>query len=171
MSYQTELRNALAQSKDAKESSRNAGEGVWANYVRSTCYENLPRNVEELDKAHKALVDNLNDMRELSKEEKNSLRSAKSVVGKAITNNVGVWQRDDDGFHVYDEQGRPMPKGKSELSEAKTDFDRMVSFVEQAQKKYDSDTREVFTREQMELLANLYAALAHRMVEDVQAVQ
>lgn len=31
MSYQNELRNALAQSKDAKESSRNAGEGVWAN--------------------------------------------------------------------------------------------------------------------------------------------
>jgi hypothetical protein len=171
MSYQTELRNALAQSKDAKESSRNAGEGVWANYVRSTCYEYTPRNVEELDKAHKTLVDNLNEIRELSKEEKNSLRSAKSVVGKAVTNNVDVWQRDDDDEIKHDEQGRPMPKGKSELSEAKTDFDRMVSFVEQAQKKYDSDTREVFTREQMESLANMYAALAHRMVEDFQSVQ
>lgn len=171
MSYQTELRNALAQSKDAKESSRNAGEGVWANYVRSTCYENSPYNMEDLDKAHKSLVDTLNDMRELSKEEKNSLRSAKSVVGKAITSNIDVWQRDDDGFIKQDDQGRPMPKGKSELSEAKSDYDRLVSFVEQAQKKYDSETREVFTREQMESLANMYAALAHRMVEDYQAVQ
>jgi hypothetical protein len=172
MSYQTELRNALSQSKDAKESSRNAGEGVWANYVRATCYPVTPRNIEVLDQHHKSLVDQLNDIRELSKEEKNSLRSAKSVVGKAITNNVDVWHRDDDDDGIkHDEQGRPMPKGKSELSEAKTDFDRMVSFVEQAQKKYDSDTREVFTREQMESLANMYAALAHRMVEDFQSVQ
>ena len=169
MTYQNELRNALAQSKDAKESSRSAGEGVWANYVRATCYPTTPRNVEELDQHHKSLVDQLNDIRELSKEEKNSLRSAKSVVGKAITNNIDVWQRDDNGAHVYDGNENPMPKGKSELSEAKSDYDRMVAFIEQAAKKYDSETREVFTREQMESIANLYAALAHRMVEDYQA--
>lgn len=169
MTYQNELRNALAQSKDAKESSRNAGEGVWANYVRATCYPTTPRNVEELDQHHKSLVDQLNDIRELSKEEKNSLRSAKSVVGKAITNNIDVWQRDDNGAHVYDGNENPMPKGKSELSEAKSDYDRMVAFIDQATKKYDSETREIFTREQMESIANLYAALAHRMVEDYQA--
>lgn len=167
MTYQNELRNALAQSKDAKESSRSAGEGVWANYVRATCYPTTPRNVEELDQHHKSLVDQLNDIRELSKEEKNSLRSAKSVVGKAITNNIDVWQRDDDGTIVHNVE--PMPKGKSELSEAKSDYDRMVAFIEQAAKKYDSETREMFTREQMESIANLYAALAHRMVEDYQA--
>ena len=169
MFYQNELRNALAQSKDAKESSRNAGEGVWANYVRATCYPITPRNVEELDQHHKSLVDQLNDIRELSKEEKNSLRSAKSVVSKAITNNIDVWKRDDGGGFEHDDNGNPMPKGKSELSEAKSDYDRMVSFIEQAQKKYDSETREVFTREQMESIANMYAALAHRMVEDYQA--
>ncbi len=169
MSYQNELRNALAQSKDAKESSRNAGEGVWANYVRATCYPITPRNIEELDQHHKSLVDQLNDIRELSKEEKNSLRSAKSVVNKAITNNIDVWKRDDDGGFEHDDNGNPMPKGKSELSEAKSDFDRMVSFIEQAQKKYDSETREVFTRQEMESIANMYAVLAHRMVEDYQA--
>lgn len=169
MSYQNELRNALSQSKDAKESSRNAGEGVWANYVRSMCYPITPRNAEEVDSQHKSLVDNLNQLRELSKEEKNSLRSAKSVVSKAITNNIDVWQRDDNEDVKRDDSGNPMPKGKSELSEAKSDFDRMVSFIEQAQKKYDSETREVFTHQEMESIANMYAALAHRMVEDYQA--
>jgi len=170
MSYQNELRNALSMSKDAKDSSRTAGEGVWANYVRSTCYPITPRNMEELDSQHKSLVDNLNEMRELSKEEKNSLRSAKSVVGKAITNDMDVWQRTDEGAVQNDDRGNPLPKGKSELSESKSDYDRMIAFIEQAQKKYDSDTREMFTREQMESLANMYAALAHRMVEDFQAV-
>jgi hypothetical protein len=70
-----------------------------------------------------------------------------------------------------DDNGNPMPKGKSELNEAKTDFDRMMAFIEQAGKKYDSDTREQFTREQMNVIADAYAALAHRMVEDYQAVQ
>ncbi len=64
-----------------------------------------------------------------------------------------------------------MPKGKSELNETKSDYDRMVSFIEQAQKKYDSDTLEAFTVEQMSTLADMYAALAHRMVEDYQAAR
>ena len=171
MSYENELRNALSQSKDAKDASRNAGEGIWANYVRATCYPHTPYNMEGLDATHKNLVETLNGIRELTKEEKNSLRSAKCVVGKAITNNVDVWQRHDDGTCKNDDNGNPLPKGKSELNEAKSDFDRMMSFIEQASKKYDSDTREQFTREQMSTIADAYAALAHRMVEDYQAVQ
>jgi hypothetical protein len=169
MSYTNELRNALSTSKDAKDASRNAGEGIWANYVRSMCYPITPRNAEEVDSQHKSLVDNLNAIRELSKDEKNSLRSAKCVVSKAITNNVDVWQRTDEGAVKNDDNGNPMPKGKSELNEAKTDFDRMMAFIEQAGKKYDSDTREQFTREQMSAIADAYAALAHRMVEDYTA--
>lgn len=169
MSYQNELRNALSTSKDAKDLSRSAGEGIWANYVRSMCYPITPRNAEEVDSQHKSLVDNLNEIRELSKDEKNSLRSAKCVVSKAITNNVDVWQRTDDGAVKCDDNGHPLPKGKSELNEAKSDFDRMMSFIEQAGKKYDSETREQFTREQMSAIADAYAALAHRMVEDYTA--
>ena len=171
MSYENELRDALSQSKDAKDASRSAGEGIWANYVRATCYPYTPRDMEGLDATHKNVVETLNNIRQLTKEEKNSLRSAKCVVGKAITNNVDVWKRTDEGAVENDDNGHPMPKGKSELNEAKSDFDRMMSFIEQASKKYDSDTREQFTREQMNVIADAYAALAHRMVEDYQAVQ
>jgi len=171
MSYENELRDALSQSKDAKDASRSAGEGIWANYVRATCYPYAPRDMEGLDATHKNVVETLNNIRELTKEEKNSLRSAKCVVGKAITNNMDVWKRTAEGAVENDDNGHPMPKGKSELNEAKTDFDRMMSFIEQAGKKYDSETREQFTREQMSTIADAYAALAHRMVEDYQAVQ
>jgi hypothetical protein len=171
MSYENELRTALSTSKDAKDASRNAGEGIWANYVRATCYPYAPRDVEGLESTHKNLVSTLNNIRELTKDEKNSLRSAKCVIAKAVTNNVDVWKRTDDGAVENDDNGHPMPKGKSELNEAKTDFDRMMSFIEQAGKKYDSETREQFTREQMNVIADAYAALAHRMVTDYQAVQ
>jgi len=169
MSYENELRTALSTSKDAKDASRNAGEGIWANYVRATCYPYTPSNVEGLDSTHKNLVATLNNIRELTKDEKNSLRSAKCVVAKAVTNNVDVWKRTDDGGFEKDDNGNPLPKGKSELNEAKSDFDRMMAFVEQAGKKYDSETREQFTREQMNIIADAYAALAHRMVEDYSA--
>lgn len=169
MSYENELRTALSTSKDAKDASRSAGEGIWANYVRATCYPYAPHNVEGLESTHKNLISTLNNIRELSKEEKNSLRSAKCVIAKAITNNVDVWKRDEGGGFENDDNGNPMPKGKSELNEAKTDFDRMMAFIEQASKKYDSDTREQFTREQMSTIADAYAALAHRMVEDYTA--
>lgn len=171
MSYENELRTALSTSKDAKDASRNAGEGIWANYVRATCYPYAPHNVEGLESTHKNLVATLNNIRELTKDEKNSLRSAKCVIAKAVTNNMDVWKRTDDGGFERDDNENPLPKGKSELNEAKTDFDRMMAFIEQAGKKYDSDTREQFTREQMSSIADAYAALAHRMVEDYQAVQ
>lgn len=159
MSYENNLRVALQQAKEGKDISREAGAGVWANYVRSTCYPNTPSNVEELDKEHKRVVDALESIRELSKEEKNSLRSAKSVIGKAITNNVDVWKRDDSGS-IETEEGYPMPKGKSELQEAKSDYEKMVAYIDAAQKKYDSETREAFTTEQLSDLWSKLALLA-----------
>jgi hypothetical protein len=116
--------------------------------------------VEALDSEHKALIERLESIRALSKEEKNSLRSAKSVIGKAITNNVDVWKRNDDETIECDEQGNPTPKGKSELQEAKSDYDRMMGFIEAAQKKWDSDTRESFTSEEMDRLWGAIAILA-----------
>ena len=159
MSYENNLRVALQQAKEGKDISREAGAGVWANYVRATCYPNTPSNVEELDKEHKRVVDALEAIRELSKDEKNSLRSAKSVIGKAITNNVDVWKRDDSG-EIEQEDCFPMPKGKSELQEAKSDYERMVAYIDAAQKKYDSETREAFTTEQLSDLWSKLALLA-----------
>jgi hypothetical protein len=160
MSYTTQLRSALAAAKEGKDLSREAGSGIWANYVRATCYPVQPHNVEELDREHKTLVEKLESIKELTKDEKNSLRSAKSVIGKAVTNNVDVWQRADDGTIKCDETGNPIPKGKSELQEAKSDFERMVGFIDAAQKKWDSDTREVFTAEELEQLWGKLAVLA-----------
>ena len=157
MSFESELRSALSLAKDGKDVSRQAGEGIWANYVRATCYPQQSRDAESFDADHKAVVERLNTIRELSKEEKNSLRSAKCVVQKAITNNVDVWQRDDIGQIKLDESGNPMPKGKSELQESKTDFQRMMGFIDAAQKKWDSDSRDVFTKDEMN---QIWAALA-----------
>ena len=168
MSYENNLRVALQEAKAGKDMSREAGAGVWANYVRSTCYPNTPSNVEELDKEHKRVVDELEQMKELSKEEKNSLRSAKSVIGKAITNNVDVWKRDDHGT-IATEEGYPMPKGKSELQEAKSDYEKMVAYIDAAQKKYDSDTREAFTTEQLSDLWSKLALLADAVYQAKQA--
>ena len=166
--FENQLRVALSQAKEGKDITREAGQGVWANYVRATCYPFSATSVEELETKHKELVNHLNEQKELSKEEKNSLRSAKSVVAKAITNNVDVWQRDDDGS-IKMEDGSPMPKGKSELSEAKTDFQRMLAFIEGATKKYESDSRDQFSDEELRQLADKYASLAHAMISEMQA--
>ena len=164
MLFNSQLRSALSSAKEGKDISREAGQGVWANYVRSTCYPDTPSNVEQLDARNKALIVELDAIKELSKEEKNSLRSAKSVIAKAITNNIGVWQLDDAGY-IVKEDGQPMPKGKSELSDVKSDFDRMLGFIDAAQKKYDSETCEVFTAEELRTLSDKYAALAYAMIE------
>ena len=164
MSYENQLRVALQEAKAGKDMSREAGAGVWANYVRSTCYPNTPDNVEQLDAEHKRVVAELEAMKELSKEEKNSLRSAKSVIGKAITNNVDVWKRDEHGF-IATEEGYPMPKGKSELQEAKSDFDRMLAFLDGAEKKWSSETREVFTNDELATLWGKVALLADSILQ------
>lgn len=168
MSFNTQLRTALAQAKEGKDISREAGQGVWANYVRAVAYGFTVFTVEDLEKNHKVVVEALNEQKELSKEEKNSLRSAKSVVAKAVTNNVDLWQRGEHG-EIKHESGQPMPKGKSELSEAKTDYQRMMGFIEAATKKYEADNRDSFTREELKSLADAYASLANSMIEELQA--
>ena len=167
MSYVNTLRNNLKLGNEAKDVSRKAGEGVFANYVRATCYNTTVRNVEQLEAQHKQLVSDLNEISELTKEEKNSLRSAKSVVGKAITNNIDVWQRNEDGTVVHDDNGNPMPKGKSELSESKTDFQHMMAYIDAARKKFESENRDAFTFEEQKQLADAYASLAHDLIEQI----
>ena len=164
MLYNTTLRAALSAAEIGKDISREAGQGVWANYVRSTCYPDTPSNVEQLDARNKALLLELDALKELSKDEKNSLRSAKCVVAKAIANDIDVWQIDNEGNIVH-EDGQPMPKGKSELSATKSDFDRMMGFVEAAQKKFDSESCEPFTADELKMLSDKYSILAYAMIE------
>jgi hypothetical protein len=160
MSYINDLRSALSIGKDAKENSRQAGAGTWANYVRSTCYPQTPATVEGLDSVHKELVEELNSIRELSKDEKNSLRSAKSVISKAVAKGVDVWQRDDSGCIMTDEKGDPLPKGKSELQDAKTDAERLMGLLEQFDKTFNKESREPLLREELEALKDKLMAVA-----------
>lgn len=168
MTFETNLREALINAKTGKDMSREAGAGVFANFVRATCYPNTPSNIEAFDGACKTLVEHLNDLRELSKDEKNSLRSAKSVIGKAITNGVDVWQRDESGAILVIE-GSPMPKGKSELSDSKTDFQRMMAYVTNAQKKWDSDNRDVFTTDELDELYDALISLSANVLAEKEA--
>lgn len=169
MSFETDLRKALVSAKEGKDISREAGAGVFANFVRATCYPVTPSNVEEFNNVCKRVVEKLNEIRELSKDEKNSLRSAKSVIGKAISNDVDVWNRDDDGTitHVDD---KPMPKGKSELQEAKTDFERMMAFIDGATKKFSSESRESFTSDELGQLWHAIATLGDAVMQEKDAV-
>jgi len=166
--FETKLRSALSDVALGKDMTRNAGEGVWANYVRAACYEHNATSVESLANVHKEIVAHLEGISPLSKEEKNSLRSAKSVVGKALARGVDVWQRDESGAVVF-EDGNPMPKGKSELQEAKSDFERMLAFVESAQKKWDSDSREVFSKEELTALFGALATLTDAVLTEKDA--
>lgn len=163
--FENQLRVALQQAKEGKDISREAGQGVWANYVRATCYPATPENVEKLDESHKRVVAELEALKELSKEEKNSLRSAKSVIGKAISNGVDVWKREDSGAIETDEAGNPMPKGKSELQEAKTDFDRMIAAIESAEKVWNKETRECFTEDELATIWGKIALLTDSILQ------
>jgi len=152
MSFLSNLRTALSNLSDAKDVSRKSGEGMWANYVRTCCYPQQPETVEGMEAIHKRTVDDLNNIRELSKDEKNSLRSAKSVISKAIANGVDVWKRDESGCIIMDDNGNPTPKGKSELQEAKSDFDRLMSLLEQFGKTFGKESRDPLLAEQLESL-------------------
>jgi hypothetical protein len=170
MSIITTLRSALQQGKQAKDASRQAGEGFWANYVRATMLDVERGDLEAFQRRHDQTVSDLNAIQELSKDEKNSLRSAKSVVGKAVTNNVDVWQRDDSGFIVCNEQGEAMPKGKSELQDAKSDFDRLCAFLDGFEKKFGSDTRDSLTAEELEVLKGKFLTISAAVGEEYSTV-
>ena len=166
MSTIANLRDALRNQGKAKDESRTAGEGVWANYVRATCWPEQPQDVEHLNAKHKELVQELCQYGDLTKEEKNSLRSAKSVIAKAITNNVGVWQVGDDGYIVRNVvTDEPMPKGKSELQEGKTDFQRLMGYIDSARRKLESDTLEPLTADEIGELATAASQVAHALIQ------
>jgi hypothetical protein len=166
MSIISELRNALSANKEGKDITREAGAGMWANYVRATCYLNTVRTPEDLNRVHDEVVSELNTLRDLSKDEKNSLRSAKSVVSKAISRGVDVWQREPSGAILVDDNGNPLPKGKSELQEAKTDFERLVASLDAFEKKFQSETRESLTADELDVLKGRLLAIGAAVGEE-----
>lgn len=172
------LRDALRNNEQGKDMSREAGSGIWAEFVRSTMStagQPVLRSVEDFESATNNVVAELEALAPLSKHEKNSLRSAKCVVKKAVEAGkpLSVWKFDGSGSAERDEYGRLVPVGKSELQDQKTDIQRMLGYVAAIQKKIDSDTVELDVSEYVELAkalqtltANVWQAGANAAGED-----
>jgi hypothetical protein len=153
MNLSRDLFDALTLGAQAKENGRAAGAGIWGNYVPAVCYARAGgRDAEALDVAHKELVAELESIGPLTKDHKNSLTSAKSVVKKAIMNGVDIWRREADGSIVF-EADKPVPRGKNDLQESKSDYEKVLAQVDALIKKFESETREPFTVAQLETIA------------------
>jgi hypothetical protein len=159
------LRDALRNNEAGKDMSREAGSGIWAEYVRSTMSmagQPVIRSVEEFEAATNNVVAELEAIAPLTKHEKNSLRSAKCVVKKVVEAGkpLSVWKFDGSGSAERDEYGRLVPVGKSELQDAKTDIQRMLGYVAAIQKKLDSESIEMDVAEYVELAKALQTVTA-----------
>ena len=164
------LRSAIADTIAAKEAGTQAKGNLWANYVRATMYEDAPTTADAMDARHTAVIAALEAVRPLSKDEKNSVTSAKCIVKKAVCAGIDVWQRDDSGNIVF-ENGEPMPRGKSDLQNAKSDFDRVTDSIEALIKLMGKETREPFTDEQLETIASRLLVVASNVQTEREALK
>lgn len=165
-----DLRQAISATILAKEGVRAAGTGLWAAYVRATMWDNAPSNEDQFDARHTAVLAEMEAIAPLSKEERNSVTSAKSVIKKAVQNGVDVWKRDESGFVIMDEHGKPTPRGKNDLQDAKSDYDRMLAGVDALIKKFGADTREPFSQEQLDTLSLRLLGLAESIRAEAAAL-
>jgi hypothetical protein len=152
MTLAQDLYRNLTLGAEAKENGRAAGAGIWGNYVPAVAYARASPDAEALDVAHKELIAELESIGPLTKDHKNSLTSAKSVVKKAVMNGVDLWRRDDGGAIVF-EDGKPVPRGKNDLQDVKSDYEKVLAQVDALIKKFKSETREPFSVEQLETVA------------------
>ena len=79
----TLLRTALTSMAEGKDITREAGAGIWGNYVRAVCLSGgqpIMLNGNEFAVKHAAVMDELEEIKPLTKEEKNSIASAKCVI-------------------------------------------------------------------------------------------
>lgn len=165
-----ELRQSVADAVAAKEAGTIAKGNLWTNYVRATMYEDAPTTVDAFDARHAAVVAAMEEVRPLSKDEKNSLSSAKCIVKKCVGAAIDVWQRDDSGNIVF-EGGMPMPRGKSDLQNAKTDFDRVTDAIESLIKMVGKESREPFSDEQLETIASRLLVVASNVSTEREALK
>jgi hypothetical protein len=153
MSYITDLRTSITATVEAKANGRAAGAGLWASYVRSTMLDNAPTNVDAFDSRHTNVMAELEAIKPLSKEERNSLSSAKSIVKSAVERCIDVWQRTDSGDFVQGDDGHPLPRGKSDLQNDKSLFELLMKACEGMTKKLTADDADPLTQEQRDEFA------------------
>jgi hypothetical protein len=160
------LRDALVAQQNGKDISREAGAGIWGNYVRSVMsFAGQPVMCDgnAFEAKHNAVIEELNMIKELSKAEMNSLRSAKCVIKKVVEAGkpTTVWQYEADGTVRRDDYGFMQPVGKSELSDTKTDLQRMLAAIATMQKKIDSEACELGGTEAAEVAKALQTLTAN----------
>ena len=165
-----ELRQSISDALAAKEAGAKAKGNLWADYVRATMYEDEPTSPDAFDARHAKVCAALEDVKPLSKDEKNSLASAKCIIKKAVVNSIDVWQRDEDGNIVH-EGGKPQPRGKSDLQNAKSDFDRVTDSIEALIKLMGKETREPFSDEQLETIATRLLVVASNVATEREALK
>jgi Mg2+ and Co2+ transporter CorA len=161
----TLLRDALSSAKEGKDISREAGAGIWGNYVRAICSQHgqeIMVDGQQFAVRHAALMEELETIKPLTKEEKNSLASAKCVIKKVCEaeKSLNVWQYDADGKVVRDDFGYMQPVGKSELQDAKSDAQRMLASIAAMTKKLQSDSIEMTGQEAAEVARALQTLTA-----------
>jgi hypothetical protein len=164
------LRQSVADALAAKVAGTAAKTNLWANYVRATMYEDAPRDENTFDARHAKVCAELEAVRPMTKDEKNSLASAKCIVKKAVMNSIDVWQRDDSDNIVF-EGSDPTPRGKSDLQNAKSDFDRVTDSIEALIKLMGKETREPFSDEQLETIASRLLVVAANVGAEREALK
>ena len=159
------LRAALRDQQNGKDLTRNAGEGIWAFYVRATmapAKQPECHNSEEFERQHKGVVAELEAIEPLTPAEKNSLRSAKCVVKKCVDAGqpASVWRIGGDGTFERNEDGELMPKGKSELQTPRSDLDSIKKAIEGIRSKLTKEDSELLGDEIREIATLLQGLTA-----------
>ncbi len=173
MSIITDIAGALSATGKAKEDSRAAGEGLWTYICRALCASgtnpDMPATVDVLETRFKKLLLDLADVRTLTKKDKNSLRSAKSVLKGAISNGVPtIWRVNADTslYEYSDKDGGLLPLGKSELQNSKDDFTKVDNLMDSVSKLFKKDGRDTFDTDQLDLLMEKGLALLSAMKDE-----
>jgi hypothetical protein len=159
------LRTAMTSMVEGKDATREAGTGIWGNYVRSVMSQHgqpMMRDANEFAAVHTQVVEELEAIKPLSKEEKNSLTSAKCVIKKVCEagKSLSVWKYNEDGSVAKDEFGYMLPVGKSELADSKTDAQRMLAAIAAMTKKLQSASIEMDGSEAAEVARSLQTLTA-----------
>lgn len=156
-----ELRDAIYQQVEAKANARAAGQGLWAWYVRASMFENTPTTGDEFDLRATAIKDALEAIKPMSKAERNSIASAKSIVKACVEAGVDVWKRTASGDIEKDATGQPMPRGKSDLQNDKTPMEKLLKTLSTAETMVQADDWPTLSEsERLEVLAKVKSILA-----------
>ena len=128
------LREELARIEQSKIEGQESKSNFWYHYVLETFDSAVHDDAESFVAQAKRVANALAEERPLTKNEKNSLASAKSVLKKCAAQNVSPYVLEADGTIAIDENGARKVRGKSELQEEKTAYQKLMQSLGAAKK-------------------------------------